>query len=306
MELRAIDVDALDLGLGRLRMLPETVVARMAESLRRQGQLSPLVAARHAGQPVLVDGFVRRAAAVRIGLRQVQVELVELSDVQMKAQIYLRNRERGLLLLEECRLVHELNRADGLNQVEIGDLLERHKSWVCRRLSLYRSLSANLRDDGALEQLGAGSIRRLALLPHRNQEQLVAVACRERLAPRAAAQFVDLWRRATGPDARRYVLEHPREALSTARSTRRTASADPRVGEAGRYVVEGMVALEQVCLRLVRRLGSGVEDLNADGRASVEGVMERAEERCAQVFDEVRQWLLRTGGVDEREEPEAP
>ncbi|MBM4320401.1 MAG: hypothetical protein FJ125_10670 [Deltaproteobacteria bacterium] len=103
------------------------------------------------------------------------VEVVQLSPVQMKVQLYLRNRERGLLLLEECRLVRELCDLDGLSQVEVGVLLERHKSWVCRRLSLYRSLSPHLLEELSLGGLGEGSLRRLAQLPARNQEQLMAV-----------------------------------------------------------------------------------------------------------------------------------
>jgi hypothetical protein len=162
-------------------------------------------------------------------------------------------------------------------------------------------LSPHLRDDGALQRLGAGSVRRLAQLPHRNQEELVALASREKLAPRDTALLVDLWRRATGPGARRYLVEHPREALRTARATARTGNADPRLGEAGHYVVEGMVALEQVCLRLLRRLGQGVEDLSDEGSGHVEAVLERAEGRCAEVFAGMRQWLLRAGGSDERE-----
>lgn len=174
MERRRIALDELDLTLGRLRRLPEGEVSRMVASLGSKGQLSAVVAARQGEALVLVDGFVRVLAARRLGLSELWVEVIEVTTAQMKAQVYLRNRERGLLLLEECRLVHELNRADGLGQVEIGELLERHKSWVCRRLGLYRALSPHLRDDGSLHRLGSGSIRQLALLPHRNQEEVVA------------------------------------------------------------------------------------------------------------------------------------
>jgi len=298
MELRSVRPEEFDLGLGRLRVLPEATVRQMAVSLQRQGQLAPVVASRQEGRLVLVDGFVRHAAATRLGLESLWVEVVELSAVQMKAQVYLRNRERGLWLLEECRLVHELNRVDGLSQVEIADLLERHKSWVCRRLGLYRSLSPHVRDDGALARLGQGSIRRLALLPACNQEELVAAALREALAPREAAQLIDLWRRADGPGARQYLLEHPREAVRLARSCARTGSADPRLGEAGQYVVDGLIALERVSLRVLQRLRRGVEDVPAEGLGTVEGVLERAVGRCEEVFAGVRRWLERTGGCD--------
>ena len=43
---------------------------------------------------------------------------------------------RGMKELEEAWIVHALVREDGLSQVQVAELLERHKSWVSRRLAL--------------------------------------------------------------------------------------------------------------------------------------------------------------------------
>src|SRR5512142_3294470 len=118
MQLCQVNPRALNLMLRRLRLVPESAVRDKAESLQHQGQISPLVAAEHEGELILVDGFARQAAAVRLGLETVTVQVHQLSTVQMKAQLYLRNHERGLVLIDECRLVHELCESDGLNQVE--------------------------------------------------------------------------------------------------------------------------------------------------------------------------------------------
>jgi len=48
----------------------------------------------------------------------------------------------------EALVVWELLEIEGLNQVEAADLLERHKSWVCRRLSMIRSLAPEIIHDG--------------------------------------------------------------------------------------------------------------------------------------------------------------
>lgn len=269
MELRSTSLGSLDLTLGRLRLLPEVVVRKMTESLQSRGQLTPVVAAERPEGLILIDGFVRRMAAARLGLEELLVEVVKLSDIEMKAQVYLRNRDRGLTLLEECRLVHELNRVDGLSQVEIAALLERHKSWACRRLSLYRALSPNLRDEGELQGLGAGSIRRLALLPHRNQEELLAVVLRERLGPRDAGTLFELWSKAPNPSGRQFLINQPRKAIRISRDQAQNSRPDPRVGEGGQYVVDGLVALEQISLRLLRRVRQGVEALSKDGRAVI-------------------------------------
>jgi len=295
MELRHVEPSALDLSLGRLRQLPEAVVRAKESSLRAKGQLSPLVAAEHDGALVLVDGFVRHLAAVRLGFEQVAVEVVRLSPVQMKTQVYLRNRRRGLLLIEECRLVRELCDVDGLSQVEVADLLERHKTWVCRRLSLSREVSPHLLNDLSLGLLGPGSLRKLAQLPARNQEELWVAARREELSTRDTAALVDLWRRAADPQARRYLLEHPAEALRCSREAPETPT-EPRLGSAGLEFLKGLRVLRAVSLRLLRRLGDGLEPLTPEGQALLAEATEHAETDCTAALSQISTLVGRTEG----------
>lgn len=295
MLLRREEPVALDLSLGRLRQLPEPVVRRMVESLRSKGQLTPLAVAEHEGRLMLVDGFVRHLAAVRLGLETVLVEVVQLSAVQMKAQVYLRNRKRGLLLIEECRLVLELVEVDRLNQVEVGDLLERHKSWVCRRLSLSRQVSPHLMDDVALGLLGEGSLRKLAQLPARNQEELWAVAQREGLGSRDTGQLAELWQRAPDPEARGFLLAHPREALDRAQK-KPVPPVDPRLGAAGQELVAGLVSMRRLCLRLLRRLRDGLGELPPEGVVQIVRARAQADEDCRLLLREVSSWTVKARG----------
>jgi len=295
MLLRREDPAALDRSLGRLRQLPEPAVSRMVASLRSKGQLAPLAVAEHEGRLMLVDGFVRHLAAQRLGLETVLVEVVQLSVVQMKAQVYLRNRERGLLLIEECRLVRELVEVDRLSQVEVGDLLERHKSWVCRRLSLSRQVSPHLLADVALGLLGEGSLRKLAQLPARNQEELWAVAQRDGLGSRDTGELAELWQRAPDPEARGFLLAHPREALERAR-TKPKPPVDPRLGAAGQELVAGLVSMRRLCLRLLRRLRDGLGELPPEGVAQIVRARAQAEEDSRLLLDEVSAWTVKTRG----------
>jgi len=294
MELRRVAPTALDLSLGRLRQLPEAAVRAREASLRAKGQLSPLVAAETDGVLVLVDGFLRQLASVRLGLAEVLVEVVQLSPVQMKAQVYLRNRERGLLLVEECRLVRELCELDGLSQVEVGELLERHETWVCRRLALCRQVSSHLFEDVSLGLLGPGSLRKLAELPARNQEEVWAVARGEGLSARDIGALVDLFRRAPDPQARRYVLEQPQQALRRARAAPES-ELDPRLGPAGREVLRGLQALRQVSLRLTRRLGEGLGEVSPQGLALLGEVREEAEKGCTEALARVTDFVMQGG-----------
>lgn len=295
MELRQVRVDALDLSLVRLRQVPETAVVERMASLRSKGQLTPVVAADQEGTLVLVDGFVRHLAATRLGLETLLCEVVSLSRVQMKAQVYLRNRDRGLLLIEECRLVRELCDAEGLSQVEVSELLERHKSWVCRRYALFGALSPHLVEDLSLGLLGGGSLRRLAQLPARNQEELVTVIRRDALGPRDAAAVIDLWRKATDGEARRYVLDHPVDALRRARGGA-TRAEDARLGPAGRDLQLGLIALSQVSLRVQRRLREGLGEIGPEGAHVLAKAARQAEEQTTTALRAVQSFVRQAGG----------
>ena len=290
MDVRRLPLADLDLALARLRQLPDAQVREKVASLRHMGQLSPLVAADCDGKLVLVDGFLRHQAALRLGLETLLVAVVSLPATHMKAQVYLRNRERGLLLLEECRLVQELADVDQLAQVEIADLLERHKSWVCRRLGMFRSLSPHLLADGALGLLPGGALRRLAQLPARNQEQLVAAATRDGIPASDMGALADLYRRAPDPLAKTYVLDHPHDALERARN-KPEAKLDPRLGEAGTDLLAALVALRQVGLRVATRAGRGLGTLPHDATTQLATAVASAERDCKTAIDAARTCL---------------
>ncbi len=241
----------LDLSLVRLRQVRQGSVEAMKLSLAAKGQLAPLVAARVEDRSVLVDGFCRQRAALELAWPLLDVELLDLSAAQMKAQVYLRNRERGLTLTEQCRLVHELTELEGLSQVEIAALLERHKSWVCRRLMLARTLSPRLLEDTALGLLTPGSLRTVAQLPIRNQEELVAVALRDDLGARELSELAALWRKAPTTEAREYLLSYPRAALARAQKTE-PQGLDARLGDGGQELLRGLQILAQTGGRLFR------------------------------------------------------
>jgi hypothetical protein len=95
-------------------------------------------------------------------------------------------------------VVHSLCREDGLSQVEVAVLVGRHKSWVCRRLSLIERLC-----DEALEHIRLGLIgksigRELTRLPRGNQQGALRTILKYRFCSRESARLVSL------------VLERPR------------------------------------------------------------------------------------------------
>jgi ParB-like chromosome segregation protein Spo0J len=222
---------------GRYRLhLPEAERA-MARSLERYGQLSPVVVCRRQERYELIDGFKRLGAARRlVQLEYLAARLLEADERSAKAAIYGLNRAGGRTReLEEAWIIHALVRDDGMSQVEVAELLARHKSWVCRRLALIERLGSKARDDLRVGLLSPTAARQIVRLPEGNQGQVLDAARREALAGAELAGLVDLWLGCANASQQQYLLAHPREALSQAKGLLH-AVRDPRLSEPGNHV----------------------------------------------------------------------
>jgi len=273
----------LDLRLARLRAVPAGSIEPMKRSLERKGQLSALLASAEDGKLVLIDGFKRQAAALALEWPALRVEVAQLSAVESKAQLYLRHRDSALSLIEEAMLVQELYRLDGLNQVEIGELLERHKSWVCRRLQLIEGLSPYLLEDIKVGLVGPASARQLARLPACNQAELAVPVVRHKLGGRQSAELIELWRRAPDEIGRRFVLTHPLEALALARGETAPAE-DPRLTPRARELLRSLRIIRSSAERLCARCEQGVDQLSAEGRVLIDTAYREAVEAAARAW----------------------
>jgi ParB-like chromosome segregation protein Spo0J len=238
-----LDLQCEEIGehYGRYRLhVPEGERA-MARSLERYGQLSP----GPEGTPVcwrqeryeLIDGF-KRLGAVR-GLAQIphlSARLMEADERTAKAAIYGLNRAGGRTReLEEAWIIQALVREDGLSQVEVAELLGRHKSWVCRRLALIERLGPKARDELRVGLLTPTAARQIVRLPEGNQAEVLEAIRREALSGAELGGVVDLWLRCAERRQQEYLLAHPREALSQAKGVL-PAVRDPRLSEAGNQV----------------------------------------------------------------------
>src|SRR5262249_50095976 len=159
-----------------LRVASAEALRRMRQSLSRHGQLSALATyATETGELEVVDGFKRLRAARELGLGELRVHVVARSAVNAKVAVRMLNEGKELSELEEAWLCRSLYRDDGLTQPEIGRLLDRHKSWVCRRLILAEALDEVVQADVRLGLLGTAVALAVARLPRSNQRATAEV-----------------------------------------------------------------------------------------------------------------------------------
>src|SRR5277367_5135320 len=193
---------------GRYRLHVPEAERAMARSLERYGQLSPVVVCRRQDRYELIDGF-KRLGAVR-GLAQIprlSARLMEADERQAKAAIYGLNRAGGRTReLEEAWIIQALVREDGLSQVEVAELLGRHKSWVCRRLALIERLGPKAKDELRVGLLTPTAARQIVRLPQGNQTEVLEAIRAEGLSSVEVRGVVELLHGACTQEQEEYVL----------------------------------------------------------------------------------------------------
>jgi ParB-like chromosome segregation protein Spo0J len=141
----------------------------------------------------LIDGFKRVRALRRLGVERVKAKVFKLGVPALKAVLMDLNWSRGSISdLEEGLVVQSLCREDGLSQVEVAVLLGRHKSWVCRRLSLMERLGEEALEHIRLGLIPASIGRELARLPRGNQPAALRTILKYRFCSRESAHLISL------------------------------------------------------------------------------------------------------------------
>jgi ParB-like chromosome segregation protein Spo0J len=248
----------------RYRLSDPAAEEAMARSLRSYGQLAPVTACERNGRAELLDGFKRHAAAAVLAWPTLSARLIEADERLAKAAIFGLNRTgQHPSELEEAWIVQALVREDGLTQVEAAALLNKHRSWVCRRLALLERLGAEAQAELRLGLLTPGLARQLTRLPAGNQAAVLSASRRESLTVHEVQGLVDLLQGAS-QEQEAYVLGSPRAAL---RQQESVPVRDPRLSPAGNRLARQLSLLLDLLGRLETwQRHPGLAELKRDDR----------------------------------------
>jgi len=243
-EIRWIAVETIGERYRRYRLPDAAGEAAMVGSLARYGQVSPVAVCLREERPELLDGFKRLTATRALpGVSSLQARLLVVDERVAKAIILgLNGIGHRMQELEEAWIVHALVREDGLSQLQVGELLGRHKSWVCRRLALLERLAEECREDLRLGLLSPTMARQLTRLPAGNQAEVVAAARREHLTAAEVHGVADLIVACASRPQVEFILQEPRRALRQAEMESLPAW-DPRLSAAGNRVLRQLGSL---------------------------------------------------------------
>lgn len=232
-----LDLNDFDLRLERYRIVQPKADQLLARSLSKYGQLAPLVYCVLDDALVLVDGFKRlRAARTLKGTTTLHARKLEVDEHGAKAAIFNLNRITSRPNeLEESWIIYALVHDDGLEQVEVAQMLSRHKSWVNRRLALIERLTDEARESLRLGLLTPTQARHLTQLPRGNQNAAMQCASQHALSSRELSEAVRLLQSASTREQTQFVLEKPREAIRQSQDSY-VHQWDPRLSSAGNRI----------------------------------------------------------------------
>lgn len=141
IRIKQIEIVHLDLSYSDIRIQNPKATIRMADALASYGQIMPiLVVAQETASYTLIDGYLRVAAARRLGKDTLSAHIFDGNEKQALCHVLVRSGERKWDIIEQAGLIQQLHRRHELSQHQIASLLGKHQSWVSRRLALLEAL----------------------------------------------------------------------------------------------------------------------------------------------------------------------
>lgn len=176
---------------GAFRIVNPRADGAMIKSIRKYGQISPVVCVKGKDGYEMIDGFKRLRACRSLNQMTLQAKTIQVSGRVCKAAMLQLNWSgKSINEMEEALILQSLHREDGLTQVEIAVLSGRDKSWVSRRISLIERLSEEVQEDIRLGLISVMTGRDLAKLPRGNQKEAAEAILKRHYTTREAAKLI--------------------------------------------------------------------------------------------------------------------
>ena len=252
-------------------------------SLGEGGQQSPVVvvAAGEAGRYVVIDGYKRVRALIKLRADVVRAIVWEMSAVESLVTAYQMASGAGWNAVEEGLLAWELVRGGGLSTSEAGRRLDRSKAWVCGRVGLVGSLPEAVLEGVRSGKIGAYTATRY-LLPFARAnaadcENLAGKMMCEGFRSREVEVLCRYYNSASR-EGRRRMLEDPARFLKVLEATKPGNAGN--LGPAAGRCLKNLELIGNVSLGIARSLPAAAGyDASAGTRERLRAAWERARER---------------------------
>lgn len=289
-----LELSAIDLKHGDLRIHDEADRRRLAASLAEIGQRVPVVVVPCGARDVLIDGYLRVHVLRRLGRDTALATRWSLSEADALIQRHhLAARSRSII--EEGFLLSHLCREERIALDELARRFCRSKSWVSRRLALVETLGAamqaKLRAGVLAPQAAMKYLVPLARANRAHLERLLTALGSQRVSVREVGALYAGWRRADAAGRERLV-DDPHLFLKAIQSAEPDADEDQHA-----LLGKDLAALAGIAWRATGRLQAGVRAPTRRWQAA---------EVAFQALRDAVQEGLHARSVDPHHDPQAP
>lgn len=244
------------------RNFDEAKLAELADSIKKNGVLQPLLVRKHGSSYQIVAGERRYQAAKLAGIKEVPVVVREVSDDEVFQLALIENLQRAdLNPIEEALGYKQLIDAQKLTQEELGKLLSKSRSAIANTLRLLDLPDEvqKLMEEG---ELSAGHARAILAVPtQEGRERLARKVIDEHLTVRQTENLAPLF---SGTETvRKPRTPSPQSFKRAARQLRRFLDVGVKVRQVrGKNKIEIEFKDEEELARILKAIESGhdVED----------------------------------------------
>lgn len=166
----------------------------LADSIRQNGVLQPILVRRKGTSYEIVAGERRYQAAKLAGLKEIPVNVREISDEEVFQLALIENLQRAdLNPIEEAQGYQKLIKDNGCTQEQLGKILSKSRSAIANTLRLL-DLPKDVQDLMASKKLTAGHARAILAIPDEDARiELANKVVTEQLSVRQTENLVSLY-----------------------------------------------------------------------------------------------------------------
>ncbi len=170
--------------------MTEECLSELADSIRSQGLIQPIVVRKLANRFELIAGERRWRAAQKAGLDKIPAVIKEVNDESAAAMALIENLQReNLNPIEESFAIANLTKEFDWTHQQVADVLGKARATVSNMLRLLE-LPNDVRELIKQEKLSMGHARALLSLPEQQRSQVALTVVAKSLSVRQTEQTI--------------------------------------------------------------------------------------------------------------------
>ena len=235
----------------------ETELSELADSIKQNGILQPILVRKHGASYEIVAGERRYQAAKLAGLDEVPVVIREISDEDVFKLALIENLQRSNLTpLEEARGYRQLLDEKDLTQEELSKILSKSRSAITNTLRLM-DLPAEVQDLLEAGRITAGHARAILAVPtEEGRIRLAEKVVNENLSVRQTEHLAPLFSGTEEPSKPRREPA-PQSFKRAARELRQALNPNVKITNVrGKNKIENEFADEEMLAHIVEMIAA--------------------------------------------------